>query len=246
MKKSIIVFLLFFMPSLASAMDSFKIVYFDSYPPLSWDEGGKMQGILVDIMNETVKLGLNYKVEHTGHPWKRAQLQVRKGEADAFVTVPTQSRLEYTKCSQNPALTVKVGLYTYADHPRMDELLQVRSYEDLAGFTVVEYIGNEWAKEKFRNMDIEWASTLQQTFEILARKRSDILVRNSFNYNYFTESMNIGEKIVKLPAVLSSVDYHLCIGKTSQYVNLIKDFDRVILTMKASGKMEEIFARYGK
>lgn len=246
MKKYIIAALLFLMPFSSVAAEPFKVVYFNAYPPLSWEEGGKMKGVLIDIINAAVKLRLNQQTEHAGYPWKRAQLQVRKGEADAFVTVPTPSRLEYTTCSQYPALTVEVGLYTHVDHPRIDELLKVRNYDDLHGFKVVEYIGNEWAKIKFKNLKIEWVSTLQQTYEILARKRSDILVRNNFNYDYFAKNMNIDDRIVKLPAVLSSVDYHLCIAKTSPYVNLVKDFDKVIVAMRASGKMEEIFAPYRK
>jgi hypothetical protein len=45
------------------------------------------------------------------------------------------------------------------------------------------------------------------------------------------------EKFVKLSAILSSVDYHLCIGKNSPYVNLIHDFDKIIAAVKASGVM---------
>ncbi len=243
-KAALLLFIL--APSISSAAEPLRAVFFDSYAPLSWEEDGKMRGILVDILDETVSKRLHHQVENTGYPWKRAQMRVRDGLADAFVTVPTKARLEYTTCSREPALTVKVGLYTYVDHPRMKKLMEVRSYDELGEFSLVEYIGNGWAKEKFKHLTVEWVPSLEQTYAILAKKRADILVRNTFNFDYFSTGMEITDKIVKLPAVLSSVGFHLCIRKNSPYVSILEDFDREISRIRSANGLDDIFARYRK
>jgi polar amino acid transport system substrate-binding protein len=203
-----------------------------------------MQGILVDTLKGTLEDDLKIDVQYIGLPWKRAQSMVETGIADAFITVPTKKRLKYSQCSNVSALTVKVGIYTYAENPRMNELMKIKTYDDLKGFSIIDYIGNGWAKSKFKNLDVTWMPTLNQTFMMLASKRADILVRNNYNFDFFSRSLNIQNKIIKLPAILSSVDFHLCINKNSPFVNRLDDFDKSIIKFKNDGAQALIINKY--
>lgn len=242
--KNVIIFAFLFLFSNSASAGPLRFVFSDSYAPLSWHEEGVMQGIIIDILDATLKSKMNVEASYSGYPWKRAQVMVKSGAADAFVTVPTKARREYTTCSSEPAITVDVSAYTYIDNPRMNELLKVQSYADLAGFEIIDYLGNDWAKNKFKNMSVNWASNLESSYRMLAARRGDVLVRNSFNFDYFSRHLDINDKIVKLPTALSSVAFHLCIRKQSPMVDLLPLFDETIQKFYADGSFDKITARY--
>ncbi len=221
-----------------------RFVYSDNYIPFSWAEYGRTDGILIDIVNETIGNRMNIAVSHASYPWKRAQNFVASGEADAFVTVPTKNRREYSACSENPVITVNVNAYTYAGHPRMDELMAVKSFEDLKSFKVIDYIGNGWAKNKFKDMSITWATNLETSYRMLAGKRGDVMVRNTFNFDYYSNVLNIKDKVAKLPTALSSVAFHLCINKNSRYIDILPEFDKVIEDFNANDELNLITKNY--
>ena len=244
--KSVLIFffsLSFSSPALAEPL---RLVFSDSYIPLSWEREGKMQGIIVDTLYETLKTRMDIEATYKGYPWKRAQSLVKLGAADAFVTVPTKDRLEYTACSSVPVITVDVNAYTYVGNPRMDELLKVSSYGDLAKFEIIDYLGNDWAKNKFKDMDVTWAANLETSYRMLAAKRGDVLVRNIFNFSYFSRHLDIDDKIIKLPTALNSVAFHFCIRKNSPLVSILPAFDQAIMEVYTDGSFDEIVRKYSR
>ena len=227
-----------------SASDYIRVVFSDSYAPLSWGEHDKVGDILVDTLDEVLRHRLNQRVQYEGYPWVRAQKLVQLDEADAFVTVPTAARQEYTVCSQEPVIIVNVAIYTYADHPKMDQLKAVKSYDDLVDFQIIEYAGNGWAKEKFRDLNVSWVPALENTYTMLAKQRGDVLVRNEFNFDYFSRNLDLGGKIVRLPVNLSSVKFHLCIRRSMQPEALLQRFDEEMAALRESEKLDWIYGNY--
>ena len=69
--------------------------FFHTYPPYSWEKDGKLQGILIDIATEIIENRLGVTAEYHGYPWERAQINVRDGNNDAFITTPIPSRKLY-------------------------------------------------------------------------------------------------------------------------------------------------------
>jgi len=243
MIKALLFFMMFYV-GVCAADRPFTLVFSESYAPLSWQVDGEMRGVMIDVLNEALAQKMKLKTDYQGYPWIRAKKLVKTNFADAFVTVPTKARLEYTECSREPVLTVEVKLYTYVDHPRLEELSKVETYDDLRDFTIIEYLGNGWAKEKFKHLEVLWAPNLEQTYKMLVAKRGDVLVRNSYNFHYLFNKLNIEDGIAELPVVFNSVDCHLCIGKSSTYKAVLPRFDAVISDMRASGALKEISSRY--
>ncbi|WP_020593458.1 substrate-binding periplasmic protein [Kiloniella laminariae] len=226
--------------------DPLTFAFPDSYAPLVWNDAGQIKGIGVDVLNIALKDKLDLEVVYKSYPWARAQEEVRKGEADAFVTVPTAVRSSYTTCSKEPLLVLEVGVYTYKGHPRRDELLQIRSYDDLGDFILVEYRGNDWTRSQEKDLKVIWADSLELTYRMLAGKRGDLVVRNNFNFDYFMRNSELKNEIEKMPGILASLPLHLCIGKESEYIGILPAFDETIKGMKADGSIDKIFAKYGK
>jgi polar amino acid transport system substrate-binding protein len=125
-----------------------RMVYFESGEPLSWrGADGGMRGLLIDILEVTLRKWAGIDLTHEGYPWARAQLMVRQGGADGFCTIPTPERLTYTIASAEPATSPAFSVYTKADGKRMGELKLVKTIEDLRPFSHVSYIGSGWAKQ---------------------------------------------------------------------------------------------------
>ena len=244
MKKTILflVFLLFAVP--LYAQDTMRLVYFENFPPYSWREDDQMQGILIDVVNEAVQVRMGIPVSHEGYPWARAQRMVRSGEADAFVTIPTKERKEYTQVSSEPVIVTELTLFTNKNHERMDEFKNIKTISDLKPFSLVDYIGNGWAHENLAGFNVDWSPHMDNVLHKLANHRGDIFVEISQVTHYAIKQLGLEDIIVEIPTVLDSATFNLCIGNNSPFVNIIPKFDEVISAMRNEGKLQEIYDKY--
>lgn len=244
MKKIILllVFLLFAAP--LHAQETMRLVYFENFPPFSWREDDQMQGILIDVVNEAVQARMGIPVSHEGYPWARAQRMVKSGEADAFVTIPTPERKEYTKASNEPVITTKVTLFTNINHERMEEFKNIKVIADLKSFRLVDYIGNGWAHENLSGFNVDWSPHMNNVLHKLAHNRGDLFAQVSQVTRYTIKQLGLEDVIVEIPTVLDSATFNLCIGHNSPFINIIPKFDEIMNDMRNDGKLHEIYATY--
>ena len=227
----------------AYASEPMKFTY-TTFPPFSWYENGAFKGILVDVIDEAVKRRMQIEVEHKIYPWKRAQLFVEEGGRDAFITVPTDERRRYTLISEQPVVVVNVTLFTYQGNPRMDAIEQIRKIPDLKGFKLLDYLGNGWAEQNLRNMNVEWSNSLDNVLKKLADKRGELFVQASQVTHHNIKRLGLGEKLIEVSNPLVSNPFKLCVGKKSHFAGVIKRFDETILEMSRDGTLEKIYSNY--
>ncbi len=222
-----------------------KIVYFHDFKPYSWKaENGQMEGILIDVLNESLHNKMGIDITHTGYPWARAQLFVKMGDADAFVTIPTPERVIYTIISSETIISRKATIFTNKGNPMIKNLLTVKSISDLKGFKQIQYIGNGWAKKNFQGMDVRWVPKLTDVLHRLISGNYDYFASSSRVVNYNIKKLGYQDKIVELQDVVLSIDaFHLCIGKNSPYIKIIPTFDKTIQNMRKDGSLEKIINR---
>ena len=139
-----------------SAPPTIQLTYFNNYPPFSWNESAGMNGILIDLLSEALETRMGIPTSHTGYPWKRAQLLVKTGQADAFCTVPTPERRTYTKISKEPTLNATFTLFIKRNTPKRDLLTKITSLDDLLGFKIGHYLGSGWAKKKLEGTRVSF------------------------------------------------------------------------------------------
>ncbi|WP_417455401.1 substrate-binding periplasmic protein [Kiloniella sp.] len=224
----------------------FKLAFPEYYAPLVWTENGQMKGAAIDVLDIIFKQKLNLETQYNGYPWSRAQINVQKGISDAFITIPTPERLEYTTCSNEPVFSTDIVVYTYINHPRRDEILAINSARDLLNFTVVDYRGNGWLKNKLPNGKIIWTDTLEQTYKLLANKRADIIVRGTVNFDYFSRDNQYTDRIEKTSVIIDTINLYLCINKNSEYTSILPDFDKAISDLRNEGVIKTILNSYTK
>lgn len=247
MKIFYIMGIIIFFKTLSFAQSSMQLVYFNDFAPYSWEKNEKMQGILIDIANEAIQSRMNIPIVHTGYPWARAQKQVKTGQADAFITFPTPSRLKYTNVGDEVVIVNVATLFTKDRSSVVEQLKQVKTITDLKGIKLIDYIGNGWAKKTFiseKGFDVQWVSRVEQVYRMLAKDRGEAMVTDSNVGHYTIKRLGLEKELVEVPKSLMNIKFKLCIGKHSQYLKIIPEFDETIRRMKNEGKIQEIVDRY--
>ncbi len=220
------------------------IVYYSDYRPMSWlDEDEEMRGALIDVLDEALNRRMGIPVRHLGYPWARAQEMVRQGEADAFVSTPTDERRTYAEIGQESIVNDNTAIFVNELSPRFNEMSKIHILEDLRPFAMSNYSGNGWAKQRLEGMNITWVSTPQQALQMVASGRVDAYVDSSPITNDIIRRMSI-KNIFELPVVLDTVNFYLCIGKKSPFSDILPEFDTTIKEMKNSGELQAILDDY--
>ncbi len=244
MKKLIVFFVTTILMSVqAYALEPMKLNYL-KYPPLGWEENGKMKGIMVDVLNEALQQRMGIKILHHQYPWKRAQLLVKDGEADGFTTVPTPERREFTNISNEPVIIVNVTMFTQKGSTKIKKIQAVKKIPDLKDFQLLDYLGNGWAKKNLAGLNVIWAPGMDSVLNMLAMGRGDIFVQNSLVTHYNIKRLGLQDKIVEIPNSLSAVPFNLCVGKKSSYVNILPEFDKILKEMREDGTLQKIYDSY--
>ena len=238
-----IFFYIVLMPTIVLAAEPMRFVYFDDYRPRSWNENGKVRGILVDIVDEALGKRLGIPLSHCGYPWKRAQQMVKAGLADAFITLPTQERRSYTVVGNEPIIVFTLSLAARRDHPRIDEMEQITTIGQLKNYRIVDYLGDGWAQRNLKDMNVHWLSDIDNIFPFLFNDRADVaIVSKRTVFEMHRQGYDAHIKI--LPHHLSSVSFFLCVGKHSSFQKRINDIDRVLREMREDGVIDRIEMKY--
>ena len=220
------------------APEVFRVVYFDNYAPFSWKgSDGQMQGVFVDLLNFVLSEELGIAVSHHGYPWRRAQLLVKNGQADAFVAPITAERLSFAAVSQQPLLLSRFVLFTRAQHPQISHFSAAESLRDLVEYRFITQLGDGWAQQNLSDMRVEYVDKLDTVLRMLAQGRDDLFVESALVGHYNIGRLDLREQVVEVPEqVVETSPYHLFLGKRSGYYSrqLLERFDNKMTALSAS------------
>lgn len=237
-------------PSTAFAIQSPLVLAYPEYQPFFYrDASGGMRGFFYEIVTEAFER-LDVKSVWQDCPWKRCQLYVRAGEADAMITVPTVERAEYTMTHPEPFYEKSLKVFTYEGHPRMQEILALQSLDDILDgrFTVITYIGNGWHADNVESRGIQTYATpnLVNVWKMLENNRGDLVIEWPYAaWNHIEECCD-ESRFIETDVELDSMPFHLLISKNSKYVGILDEFNRSIREMKNDGTIRELVGKYYK
>ncbi len=222
-----------------------RVVYFDNYAPYSWlDSDGNMRGIFIDILDAVIGKGLGRPVEHKGLPWARAQEYVRLGIFDAMVAPATLERSQYSNISEQPVLNSRMALFTNASHPRMTELKQTRSLEDIKSFKFVTQLGDGWAGENLHEMDVNYVADLDSVLRVLSLGRADLFVEASLVTHWNLKNLGLAQQVSEVEDVTIEITpYYLMLSKKSAQ-QILPAFDQRMQALAQSGELERLLQKY--
>lgn len=211
-------------------------------------ESGEVKGYLYDITIEALEKRMNIPVRISFFPWARCQAMVRKNEADMFLTIPTDERLIYTRTNETPVWIKKRLVYTYANHPKMEQINKINGLEDIkkGNYTVVSYIGNNWVESAVEGSGIRviYSRTIEGMYLILAQERADLIIEDKSLVNPKIKEYKLTGKIVETDGIGSESAFHIMIGKESMFEGILEDLEEVIKTMWSDGTIKRILSEY--
>ncbi len=213
------------------------------------DANGQSVGIFVDVMKEIFEKRLSIKVVARNRPWKRAQLEVRDGDADVIITVPTQERLDYAQKSKSVVFPLYQSLFTYNNHPKLIEIQNIKTIEDILRLKLkaVSNLGNSWHKKNIQMLGVptKLVSEDEKMIKILAHQRADILIDETIAINISINENGLNDKIVQTTVRYGPANFHLLMSKKSKFIKLMPKIDQIIFSLVEDGTFSKIPARYG-
>lgn len=251
----IIAALFFIYPAISqSAQGNPSTVTYAIGPPsiplyeLEPDNENGWKGLFIEIVDEIFTKELGYKLVVEQYPWKRAQQNVKEGKADITVSVPTAERLEYAFKSDKPILKMYLNVYTYAGHPKLKEIKEIKTVQDIIALKLkpVTNLGNGWHKE---NIEDEGVTTLyvpgdESLVQFLALKRADIMIDAPLFMNHLINEYKLGSKIVRTDVLFGPINFHLLVSKNSRYAELMPKIDKAIDKLALNGMLEQMSSKY--
>ena len=227
------------------ASDIFKLGY-SEYKPFIWEENNRARGIYVDVLTEALENRLGIPVSFTPYPLKRLVQNVKKGVVDGFVDVSTKERLAYCSSGSVPVAVGMVGAFTYRNHPRIEDLADVDTLEELKGYSILTYLGDDWISDYLDGFTIDAeASDLAGVFRKLQYRRGDIILQIEQVAQYNINELGLQNEIVQVPNIaLNPVFYQLLVSKKSSYTSILRRLDTVITAMINDGTIDAIYNKY--
>ncbi|MBN2016523.1 MAG: transporter substrate-binding domain-containing protein [Candidatus Cloacimonetes bacterium] len=245
MKKIVFIMIVCILVLFISCSQKPMIFTYLDYPPYCWtDAEGNAHGIYIDIINEVVRDRMGIPVVYQEHSWDVAQKLVQDGEADAFITVPTPERREYTEISNEPLVSDGCVLFTQKDNKRLEEIQKITNLPELKDFTLLDYTGSGWARQHLADFDVEWMPGIKQVLIELANGKGDIFVQPPILTKYNIKELKLEDKLIEIPNSLDEIHFYLCVGKNSSFVHILPEFDRIITEMKQNGSLQKIIDSY--
>lgn len=159
---------------LAGQLKTIRLVYHHNVPPYSYQSRGRVNGILIDLIDELTPQ-LNTTFSHQSYPWKRAQLLVERGKADAFCCPVTAAREEYALFAPTPITTLhESALFFDPNSPNAARIKAAERIEDLYALKAATFLGNSSHDEIWKDHPkVIQVPEVEQILHMLLRGRFD-------------------------------------------------------------------------
>ena len=207
-----------------------------------------LSGFWPELVHELFTNRLNLKFEVRRLPWARAQQEVRRGESDFMLTIPTDERRSYTAVSNDPVMNFSMQIYTYYGHEKLEEIKRIESAEDILRLELVSVtnLGNGWHSENIEDHGIKtyYIQSEESLPRVLANKRVDILIDAPLTMNYQIKKQDLSLQIVLTDVVLDQSDFHLLISKKSRLIDHMDEINSALNEMITDGTMALLYGKY--
>jgi polar amino acid transport system substrate-binding protein len=235
------------------ASEAFLWVDDADYEPYIYEtEDQQVKGLYRDIMVEVFNR-MEIPLEYAVYPWKRTQALLENGKADAMISIATPKRLVYLEVT-DPVIHLNFHVFARSDNPRIKQIREIKSINDLKGFDIIDYLGNGWAEKNFKGLSVDKAPSFTSAILMLAKNRGDVFVDGSIVVKYAIKELIkdprnpiMGLKsVVENPHSLEIIPYSLLIRKDSKYLSIIPEFNETLKEIRRDGTYDKILNQYIK
>ena len=240
---------LLMLPALVNAQAKITYAFADeAWMPMIYQEEGVYRGLYIEILKAVFEQELNLKLNYSAKPWKRAQWDVEKGQADFMLTVATPSRLKYATPSNAPFFKLYLNVYTYQNHPKLPEIRRIKTSQDIKrlGLVPVSNAGNDWHKSNIDSVGIKtkYMRVDDSVVHFLAMQRADIMVEAVVPMNFLIKKYGLESKVTLTEAQFGPLEFHLLLSKKSPYSAMMPEINAAFEKLMSNNTMQKIFDRY--
>lgn len=236
--------------STLTAQIPLKVGLSEDSPPFSFpDEKQEPKGIFPAVLSLVDKYLENFSFTLDVLPWSRAQLYVKDGDLDGFLTYPSESRRSYAVFTSKPLFTEDIGyLFYHKENPQKKILTAARSFDDLKNLIVVTTKGSLWESDNIPNFlkRVEVINNQIRLNRLIIRREGDFTILGPEEVAMLTTGTTMEKEIafVKVNFIPNSkVPFHLGIRASHpQAQTFIKAVDDLWLQPSFKKELEEVLA----
>ena len=231
-------FLAFFLLFQAAWSAPLYLVSDENFPPYSYYEHGKAQGVDLDIVNEAARrAGVDIIIEL--FPWKRALQMIETGQADgAFSLFRNKEREKFVHFSKNPVHVSKLAAFMSTD-----SMAIYKTINDLFGKTVFISAGFSISKDfdqavLDKNIKPTYVQSAKDGIERLLASDAGCFISNHVSVLYFANRLGVSKKIESIQTIINNKrEAYLAISKIElNYPDRKNKLDRLDVEL---GKMHK-------
>ncbi|MDM8539060.1 transporter substrate-binding domain-containing protein [Desulfobacterales bacterium HSG17] len=238
----LIIFLLFISSSSYAKNDKLRIVFTDWFP-YTYMENNKASGFEIDIFKEVMN-SMQKEVEFVIYPWERCLHVLKKGDADALISlIKNFEREKFTYFPDENISLSKTMFFTTADQ----NINFDGNYEKLKQFTIGIIAGFSYG-DKFDNANYLKKDKSKNT-EMLIKKliggRNDIIAENQAVILSNSLKMGLGNKIKVLETPIHYKKLYVGFSRAKKHKKLCDEFSKRLKEFKNTSSYISILDKYG-
>jgi len=196
----------------------------------------------LDIVKHAAKK-LNWKFEHFECPWKRCLFMMGSGEVDMMGRLfKTPEREKFMYYVEPPYFSERIAFYFLQGLGA-----KVREYRDLMGLSIAVLRGSAYFEPFDSDLTLNKKSITHhlQRYKMLQAGRIDTFIGNELLFDVLLKQSEFKNQFEKAPYQVSAGNDYFTMLKKSPYAKDRLKFDEVLKQLIDSGKVKEIFEKYG-
>ncbi len=199
---------------------------------------GTLGGLAKDSLDLILTKGSGIPYRINLLPWARAQNDTENGLIDLILTLKTPERLQWSVASDKPLYSIYFKIFTRRDHPRLAEILAIKTYDDIKklGLVTVSNLGNNWHKTTIEDRGIatEWVKNDRNLVLFLASGRADIAVDSPLSMNPLIHKEGLEKELMETEVKFDEVWFYVLMSKKSKYLGLWPQINQKITEVVAT------------
>mgnify|MGYP003662673589 CR=1 FL=1 len=208
---------------------------FSHFPPLSSVDDGICRGLFCELTKEIFEQQLGLKVQAVEHPWERIQRQVELGKIDVMLALPSEHRRGYGLISEEPIYLSEMKVFTYKDHPRLDEIKSITTLDDIKqkNLTCITNQGNAWHEKNVASLGIPTVHAIsdEHIIKMLAAQRGDLVIDMAPSMQLMMDNLNLTSKLISTGVTLDRAEIHVIVSRRSSFADRMPEINEIIASM---------------
>ncbi len=221
----------------------------EPFAPFQMADGGRVTGLDVDLFRAVAET-IGCTVTPREIPWRRLLANLETGSADAAMgATKTPEREAFAQFSDayradEFVLFVRAGEIGRFGSDGLASMEANRlSLGVVGGYNYGETFTSLMTSRRFQRL-VQTASGSDLNLRKLLAGRIDAFLENRFVGAALARAEGAGDRVESHPAVVSADDVHFMFSRASVAPEVVASFDRMLETMRADGRYDQVVGRY--